>query len=52
MPAGRPFAAALIIMLIFALIGLVISVLIPRAPVGTPGEAAPGPARGSVPTSS
>ena len=51
MPAGRPFAAALIIMLVFALIGLVISVLIPRAPVGTPGEAAPGPARGSVPTS-
>jgi MFS family permease len=51
MPAGRPFAAALIIMLVFTLIGLVISVLIPRAPVGTPGEAAPGPARGSVPTS-
>jgi MFS family permease len=51
MPAGRPFAAALTIMLVFALIGLVISVLIPRAPAGTRAEAAPGPARGSVPTS-
>ena len=51
MPAGRPFAAALIIMLVLTLIGLVISVLIPRAPVGTPTEAAPGPERGTVPTS-
>jgi MFS family permease len=51
LPAGQPFAAALIIMLVFALTGLVISVLIPRAPVGTPAEAAPGTARGNVPTS-
>jgi MFS family permease len=48
MPAGKPFAAALIIMLCFALIGLLISVLIPRAPVGTPAEAAPS--RDNAPT--
>ena len=50
MPAGKPFAAALIVMLAFALIGLVLSVLIPRAPIGTPAETVPGPARGNVPT--
>jgi predicted MFS family arabinose efflux permease len=48
MPAGKPFAAALIIMLCFALIGLVISVIIPRAPVGAPAEAAPS--RDNAPT--
>jgi MFS family permease len=48
MPAGKPFAAAIIIMLCFALIGLLISVLIPRAPVGTPAEAAPS--RDNAPT--
>jgi hypothetical protein len=50
MPAGKPFAAAIIIMLGFALIGLIISVLIPRAPVGTPAEAVPAPSRGNAPT--
>jgi hypothetical protein len=50
MPAGKPFAAALIVMLAFALIGLVLSVLIPRAPTGTLAEAVPGPAHGNVPT--
>jgi MFS family permease len=50
MPAGRPFAAALIIMLVFALIGLVISVLIPRARAGTAEAAKPGPAHGNVTT--
>jgi MFS family permease len=52
MPAGKPFAAAIIIMLVFALIGLVISVLIPRAPIGTTAQAAPAPApsHGNVPT--
>ena len=32
MPAGKPFAATLIVMLAFALIGLIISVFIPRRP--------------------
>jgi len=52
MPAGKPFAAAIIIMLVIALIGLVISVLIPRAPIGTTAQAAPAPApsQGNVPT--
>ena len=50
MPAGKPFAAALIVMLAFALIGLVLAVLIPRAPIGTSAQAVPGPAHGNVPT--
>jgi hypothetical protein len=49
LPSGKPFAAAVIIMLVFALIGLVISVLIPRAPIGT-AQAAPAPSHGNVPT--
>jgi nitrate/nitrite transporter NarK len=39
MPAGRPFAVALAIMLVIALIGLVLAILIPRQQVkdtGTP----------------
>ncbi|HEV2376178.1 MAG TPA: MFS transporter [Streptosporangiaceae bacterium] len=40
MPAGHPFAVALTVMLVFALIGLVISVLIPRVPV-TPEPGVP-----------
>jgi len=44
LPEGKPFATALIVMLAFALIGLVISVLIPRAPAEAPSEAAPGAA--------
>jgi MFS family permease len=50
LPAGKPFAAAIIIMLVFALIGLVISVLIPRAPIETTAPAAPAPSHGNVPT--
>ena len=49
MPEGKPFAAAIIIMLVFALIGLVISVLIPRAPIGATAQAAPAPSHGDVP---
>lgn len=52
LPAGKPFGAALTAMLVFALIGLFISVLIPRDSGGTAeDEAAPGQApRGNVPT--
>jgi MFS family permease len=50
LPEGKPFAAAIIIMLVFALIGLVISVLIPRAPIGTTAQSAPAPSHGNVPT--
>jgi MFS family permease len=50
MPAGKPFAAAIIVMLVFALIGLVISVLIPRAPIGATAPAEPAPSRDNVPT--
>jgi MFS family permease len=41
LPAGKPFAVALTVMLAAALIGLVISVLIPRAPVGGLKDGAP-----------
>jgi MFS family permease len=50
LPSGKPFAVALIMMLVFGLIGLVISVLIPRAPAGSPEEEAPGATRGNVTT--
>jgi hypothetical protein len=33
LPAGKPFAVALTMMLVFALIGLVLGVLIPRRPI-------------------
>jgi MFS family permease len=35
LPAGKPFGAALTMMLVIALIGLVIAVLIPREPTET-----------------
>jgi hypothetical protein len=47
LPSGKPFAVALTMLLVFALIGLVISVLIPRAPAGRPEEEAPGAPRAS-----
>jgi hypothetical protein len=33
LPAGKPFAVALTMMLVFTLIGLVLGILIPRRPV-------------------
>jgi MFS family permease len=39
LPAGKPFAVALTMMLVFTLIGLVLGVLIPRRPVETPATA-------------
>jgi hypothetical protein len=50
LPAGKPFAAALTVMLVFALIGLVLAVLIPRGPGGAPEEAASEPAPGTETT--
>jgi MFS family permease len=50
LPEGKPFGAALTVMLVFGVIGLVISVLIPRAPSGSPEEEAPGAERGDVTT--
>ena len=51
-PAGHPFAAALITMLVFTLIGLGLAVLIPRRPVGAApaaGSPPPGDARSAGP---
>ena len=45
LPAGRPFAVALTIMLVITLIGLVIAVLIPRESI----EATPTPSPGAEP---
>ena len=42
LPEGRPFAVALTIMLVFALIGLVLAVLIPRKPIDTRAPESPG----------
>jgi hypothetical protein len=50
LPAGKPFAVALSVMLVSGLIGLVIAVLIPRGSGGSPEEEASGPARGNVTT--
>jgi len=43
LPAGKPFAAALITMLVFALVGLLLAVLIPRRPAdpASPAERSP-----------
>src|SRR5262249_17509174 len=38
LPAGKPFAVGLIMMLVIALIGLVLGVLIPREPAEKPSE--------------
>jgi len=54
LPAGKPFAVALIMLLVIALIGLVIAVLIPRQPAESAGPAssagapAPEPLGGQV----
>jgi MFS family permease len=50
LPEGKPFGAALTVMLVFGVIGLVIAVLIPRGHDGAQEEATPGPARDNVPT--
>jgi len=43
LPTGKPFAAALITMLVFALVGLLLAVLIPRRPAdpASPAERSP-----------
>jgi len=44
LPTGKPFAAALITMLVFALVGLVLAVLIPRRPADPASPVEPAPA--------
>jgi MFS family permease len=44
LPAGKPFAAALITMLVFALVGLLLAVLIPRRPADPASPVEPPPA--------
>ena len=41
--AGKPFAVALTMMLVIALIGLVLAVLIPRQPIEATATPSPGP---------
>jgi predicted MFS family arabinose efflux permease len=53
LPEGKPFAVALTMMLVIALIGLVLAVLIPRQsrqPADTTEPAPSGTAQGNVPT--
>ena len=45
LPEGKPFAVALTMLLVIALIGLVLAVLIPRTPI----EATPAPSPGTEP---
>jgi len=42
LPEGKPFAVALTVMLMITVIGLVLGVLIPRAPIEPAGSASPG----------
>ncbi len=42
LPEGKPFAVALIMMLVITLIGLVLAVLIPRKPIEATEPASPG----------
>ena len=42
LPEGRPFAVALTMMLVFTLIGLVLSVLLPRKPIEARAAESPG----------
>ena len=44
LPEGKPFAVALIVMLVITLIGLVLAVLIPRKPIEATEPASPGAA--------
>ncbi|HTU06726.1 MAG TPA: MFS transporter, partial [Trebonia sp.] len=50
LPEGKPFGAALTVMLVFGVIGLVIAVLLPRGHSESPEEDAPGAERGNVTT--
>lgn len=50
LPEGEPWAAALIVMLVITVIGLVLGVLIPRKSAEATTPASPGPAPGSVTT--
>jgi MFS family permease len=43
LPAGKPFAVALIMLLVFAIIGLCLALLIPRRATGTGSPAEPAP---------
>jgi len=42
LPEGKPFAVALTVMLVIALVGLVLAVLIPRRPADATGPASAG----------
>ena len=42
LPAGKPFAVALTMMIVFTLIGLVLGVLIPRTPIDAKAAGTPG----------
>ncbi len=48
LPAGKPFAVALTIMIVITLIGLTLAVLIPRQPI----QATPAPSPGTEPAAS
>jgi Na+/melibiose symporter-like transporter len=50
LPAGKPFAVALTMMLVFTLIGLVLAVLIPRKPIEATATADPDGQDGLVDT--
>jgi hypothetical protein len=44
LPSGKPFAVALTVMLVIALIGLVLAILIPRQRVEAAATSSPDPA--------
>jgi MFS family permease len=50
LPEGKPFGVALVMMIVFTVIGLVLAVLLPRGQDRSPEEPAPGPARDNVTT--
>ena len=49
LPAGKPFAAGLVTMLVLTLIGLVLAVLIPRQPAQPASPEAPDPSQTTLP---
>lgn len=50
LPEGQPFGVALVMMIVFTVIGLVLAVLLPRGQDRSPEEPAQGPARDNVTT--